>query len=136
MENSFQTNLNTSMLQLRTLVDITKTGIIRNTKPQGSNFTNDEWDFKRNQQRNFDTVSQLLGLRFQPMFVSCPSVEVGDFNEHSSVKIWTLLVDYEREINLEELLSEFYNVPIVSGLCEDVTTHSFNKDNIEILAKY
>ena len=55
--------MSVQIFQLSTLVDITATGVVRSTGDR---------DLERNQQRNFETVLQVLSLRTQPHIIKFP----------------------------------------------------------------
>jgi len=112
------------IFQLNTLVDITRTGVIR-----GDN------DPKRNQQRNFETVLQILGLRTQPMVIRPPEATVvpedmiefwfGDVYHDMEQRVWTMYFSADRPDAYADstnpvghLLSDFEQVPIITGLDE------------------
>jgi len=109
------------MIELKTLIDITETNIHRNNRPPGSSMTQEEWDFKRNQQRNWSTVVQLLGLRFQPIIIKSPimSINQNAFNKEN-ITIWQCQFDYEHEFSIEFLNDDFHMIPIIMGLNESV----------------
>ena len=106
-----------------TLVDITQTGVTHN-KP--------EVEFQRNQQRNWETVLQCLGLRTQPMNIQGPKVMKmfidGDtFGEmyQGTHQVWCWTFNIEREGIWKEgtdplalLRKDFNEVPIIQGLDE------------------
>ena len=77
------------------LVDITATGVIRSNQADG---------LERNQQRNWETVIQCLGLRTQPHYIRLPvastvslkNFEFGDFYSGEQ-QIWTWYWNIERE---------------------------------------
>jgi hypothetical protein len=102
------------------LVDITATGIIR-----GNNID----EVKRNQQRNWETVIQCMGLRAQPQHIQEPvatevaldHLEFGDF--YSGVQTvwmwqWTVESSGVYGQDLVALHQDFEQVPIVTGLDE------------------
>jgi hypothetical protein len=107
-----------------TLVDITATGVIRG---QGSDNT------ERNQQRNWETLLQCIGLRTQPQNIQEPVIstvedigvaEFGDFYTGTQ-KIWTWSWTVEREgvydldgTAMAGLLQDLEQVPIITGLTE------------------
>jgi hypothetical protein len=104
------------------LVDITPTGVIR---------TNDNNAIDRNQQRNWETVLQCMGLRTQPQNIQDPvstlanleSLEFGDFyTGEQKIWTWTWTVEstgvYDTDKPLGGLLQDFEQVPIVTGLTE------------------
>jgi hypothetical protein len=53
-----------------TLFDITQTGVLNRSKPQGNDMTN--WLMRRNTQCNFDTLLQVISLRSQPEIIKVP----------------------------------------------------------------
>ena len=110
-----------------TLVDITATGVTRDTGGH---------ELERNQQRNWETVLQCIGLRSQPMDIQCftPSNEVElqdlkdwDFGEmyQGLHKVWafTFQVDHsdvfaKGEDPLGLLDDSFDEVPVTTYLTE------------------
>jgi hypothetical protein len=93
------------------LIDITATGVVRS---QNSD------DIKRNQQRNWETVLQCMGLRTQALYIDAPTVheidlEYCNFGEfYSGVhKVWMWKWSTES--------SEVYDLPgeAMAGLCRD-----------------
>lgn len=109
---------------LVTLVDITATGVLRgNTK-------------ERDQQRNWETVLQVLGLKTQPIILEGPDViksvnfqnnkilkeYFGEFY-HESVNPQTLWAmgftsDKENVYTINDLYYDFEQVPVILGLDE------------------
>jgi hypothetical protein len=105
------------------LVDITATGVIRSNQLDS---------LERNQQRNWETVIQCLGLRTQPQYIRPPvsstvslkNFEFGDFYSGEQ-QIWVWYWNIEREgvydLNNKELgglQADFEQVPIITGLTE------------------
>jgi hypothetical protein len=91
------------------LVDITDTGVTRSTQ-QG---------LARNQQRNWETIIQVLGLRAQPMMISEPTVSLRDmwhvdFGEYyvGTHRVWSF--------NFASEHAGVYTVPILLGDCDQV----------------
>ena len=115
---------NVYFFQGYTLVDITATGVIR---------SQDLDNAERNQQRNWETLLQCIGLRTQPQNIQEPITsilenvgiaEFGDFYTGTQ-KIWTWSWTVEREgvydlanAPLAGLLQDLEQVPIVTGLTE------------------
>ena len=62
-----------------TLFDITQTGVLNRSKPQGNDMTN--WLMRRNTQCNFDTIVQAVSLRSQPENISIPTSTKIKFDE-------------------------------------------------------
>ena len=108
-----------------TLVDITNTGVTRN---------HTDSDKRRDQQRNWETVLQVLGIRAQPTVVEGPITDVVDefvvknlFGDMYSgdQRIWAVGISiehrdvYRRGADQLALLEEDFNqVPVVTGLNE------------------
>lgn len=105
------------------LVDITATGVTRSNIPD---------NIERNQQRNWETVMQCMGLRTQPQNIQIPTItfeamkkyEFGDFYSGEQ-KIWNWYWTVEREgiydlkdKQLGGLQLDFEQVPIITGLQE------------------
>lgn len=105
-----------------TSVDITPSGVRRKTD-------DDDWYIKRNQQRNYDTLIQVLSLRCQPLILD---YEVLDLPHAKSlknwnieqVKLWMLSFETERDdvigANGELFLQDVAGVPIMTGLTESI----------------
>ena len=109
-----------------TLVDITETGVTRQRDGQ---------EFERDQQRNWETVLQCIGLRAQPLAIDGPYVteclvdpdELSCFGEMFSGKhrVWIFSFAIEHDdVYLEDgnpvagLEKDFAQVPIICGLTE------------------
>jgi hypothetical protein len=98
------------------LIDITPTGIVKGTSGL------------RDQQRNWETVLQVLGLKTQPLIVREPvcfqneDLEYFDFGEFYEGKhtVWAFQFRGERDdfYLLEQLEDDFDQVPITLGLEE------------------
>ena len=99
-----------------TLIDITETGV---TKGAGDH---------RNQQRNWETVLQLLGLKTQPLIVQSPVCfenenldffTFGDFYQGTH-SVWAFQFRGERDdfYTIDQLEEDFEQVPVVLGLSE------------------
>ena len=109
-----------------TTVDITPTGVIN-----GNNKNIDNYNLKRNQQRNYNTLCQVISLRAN---LHNPSVSI-DFidsvvaifpnpNLPESYTVWSLEFWCDRENvfgeNNSALINDLHMVPIVPGLEETV----------------
>jgi len=103
-----------------TTVDITPTGV--------RNKTNDEdWYLKRNQQRNYDTLLQVIGLRCQPHVISVDTYPAGLVPwpvNFEPCKLWVLSFEVDRTdvlgSNGELFLEDIKGIPIMTGLTETV----------------
>ena len=106
-------------LSLYSLIDITATGIISNNK---------ESLFERNQQRNWETILQLVNLRYHAVTIAHPvdpktvemtKHEFGEFylNTH---KCWKCKFSFSvKDKDLADKLQyDFNQVPIIIGLSE------------------
>jgi hypothetical protein len=107
-----------------TLVDITATGVVRHSA---------EKELERNQQRNWETVLQVIGLKAQPIMVEGPICreyvidETTCFGEmyHGVQKVWIWCFGVEHDdVFLDNtdpvggLDKDFAQVPIICGLEE------------------
>lgn len=100
---------------IATKVDITPSGVRHKSDDP-------DWLLKRNQQRNYDTLLQVIGLRCQPL-----NPEVRIVEGHDMSNTWILIFQTDRGEVLgkdgELFLQDVHGVPIVPGLTE--TTPSF-----------
>jgi hypothetical protein len=112
-------------IQCQTLFDITATGTTGHVKPSRMPFTDhagtrianiESWNHSRNQQRNWETVTQLISLRTQINMLSTP-VMIND--------LW----QFEFEVDNDDLFSadtdplavlkeDCTGVPMLTGLNE------------------
>lgn len=117
---------NLEYFSIVTLVDITATGVTRNHLGN---------DHARNQQRNWETVLQAIGIRAQPTIVSKPTTDIlpedliqrlfSDFY-NGEQRVWTASFSIEhRDVyksddgnQLGFLLEDFNQVPVITGLDE------------------
>lgn len=106
------------------LVDITATGVIRDSESD---------TVSRNQQRNWETLLQCIGLRTQPLniqepieslYVDIANAEFGDFyTGEQRVWTWSWTIEREGVYDLPDrpmagLLQDLEQVPIITGLTE------------------
>jgi len=104
------------LITCMTLIDITETGVIKGAG-QG-----------RDQQRNWETVLQLLGLKTQPLIITSPvcfineNLEYFEFGEfyQGSHSVWAFQFRGERDdfYAVDQLEEDFEQTPIVLGLEE------------------
>ena len=108
----------TQTVTINTTVDMTPTGVRRKSDDP-------DWLLKRNQQRNYDTLMQVLGLRCQPLDVEIQVMQ--ELLELNFEKVWIIKFKVERDDVLgkegELFLDDVEGVPIVPALTE--TTPSF-----------
>jgi len=100
-----------------TLIDITDTGVIRGESTE------------RDQQRNWQTVLQVLSLKTQPEIVHSPGlIEADDVNRfffgddfHDKHNVWVFAfrsANVGGRYSIEELTDDFDQVPVILGLKE------------------
>jgi len=104
------------LITCMTLIDITETGVIKGAG-QG-----------RDQQRNWETVLQLLGLKTQPLIIKSPVCFINENLEHfefgefyqGSHSVWAFQFRGERDdfYAVDQLEQDFEQTPIVLGLEE------------------
>ena len=107
-----------------TLVDITATGVTRYRLEQ---------EHERNQQRNWETVLQTIGLRTQPLLINGPVVTETNLNEgwefgeyyqgRHKIWAWTFAVEHSDVFLLDNdplgaLVKDFEQIPVIQGLDE------------------
>lgn len=119
-------NENLEYFTICTLVDITETGVTRNTPAK---------EFERNQQRNWESVLQVIGIRAQPMVVTQPLADIvsadiiselfGEMYHGREQRVWVASFAIEHkgvftkdDDPLSLLKDDFNQVPIVCGLNE------------------
>ena len=116
----------TESFVLTTLIDITETGVIRGNSKE------------RDQQRNWETVLQVLSLRTQPIILEGPiKIDSIDFKKHLGLTktygefyhdfpfpqtMWAVKFCSEQAgiYNVEQLYEDFDKVPVIMGLDETV----------------
>lgn len=116
-----------TVFRIRTLIDITPTGVVRSNGTQ---------DLERNQQRNYETVLQVLGLRTQPHILLPPTViDIANglasrwfgetYHQCSVHRVWEFYFRADRtdayaigDNKVGGLLQDFEQVPVVTGLTE------------------
>ena len=108
-----------------TLIDITKTNEV-------SGLANNK---ARNQQRNWETLVQVLGLRAQLITLSTPDIKYADASSTNfgvaykgKHRVWTFTFGVEQEAVFASPTSshgtlehDFINVPIIASLDETIT---------------
>lgn len=111
----------------KTLFDCSPTGVTGHFRPSAIPFrdktgkeinTLSSWNFSRNQQRNWETINQLISLRTQPVDVE-PAVEQNG--------IWQFVFEVEQPLvysvsgmegDFDALVNECAGVPMILGLGE------------------
>ena len=80
------------------------------------------WNFSRNQQRNWETINQLISLRTQPLEVSPAQCKDGVWQFKFEVEQPLVYSLTGREGDFDSLINECNNVPMITGLLETKTT--------------
>ena len=124
-----------------TLIDITRTGVVAYYKDgmpmfldDADQIINDEhtWLRSRNQQRNYETIIQVISLRAQPVYLEDPrrlkQQELSEYNftnTTSTQDVWRFSFSpeqsdvYKRDNNpLAALEEDIADIPIILGLNE------------------
>ena len=114
-------------IQCRTLFDCSRTGVTGHYRMSqvpfqdriGQTITNEhDWNFARNQQRNWETILQIISLRTQPMNLSATTVNdhVWEFTfEVEAAGVYSVNSDVN---NMDTLLQECNGIPMVINLTE------------------
>lgn len=129
-------------ITIYTLFDITRTGVLKNYTQNIPAFVDDadqlvrnreEWIRSRNQQRNFETLMQIVSLRAQPIMLENPSkisinsVETyglgSEYTGPHSVWIVSFAVEHASVYSttgnaLGQLIAECHQIPMITGLKE------------------
>jgi hypothetical protein len=116
-----------------TYFDITATGVKNHYKQSRVPFrdsadqlidSSDAWHRARNQQRNWETINQLISLRALPVDITTPEKIV-----HNDRTAWTFEFVIEQEGALEingnaigALINDSAMIPMLTGLDETATT--------------
>jgi hypothetical protein len=130
----------TEVIRLHTLFDISESGTNKNYNARFLNLRDSQgvilsnsklWEFSRNQQRNLDTVRQLLCLRQEVTYLSRPTLRSKqERHQHRFGKrfefldIWTIDFAYDNmdhDFMLRAIYDDFDGIPMITGLKETVT---------------
>ena len=112
-------------IQCQTLFDITATGVTGHIKPgrmpfydlAGHRITDTtEWNRSRNQQRNWETVTQLIGLRTQVINLTSPAKIDQRWQFEFEVDNESLFSDDQDPLSV--LKTDCAGVPMLTGLTE------------------
>ena len=111
----------------RTLFDCTFTGVTGHLRPQQLPFTTktgltintpEQWNLSRNQQRNWESLLQIVSLRTQPMNVVPPTKHTDGWHFAFEVESEGVLGSGHGSDNLAGLVADCEGVPMVTGLGE------------------
>ena len=116
-------------IQCRTLFDCSRTGVTGHYRAAQVPFQDktgqiirneQDWNFARNQQRNWETILQMISLRTQPMNLSATTVvdQVWEFTfEVEASGVYSVNADAN---NMDALLQECNGIPMVTNLTEHI----------------
>ena len=111
----------------RTLFDCTFTGVTGHLRPQHLPFTTktglvidtaEQWNRARNQQRNWESLLQIMSLRTQPMNVVPPTKHTDGWHFAFEVEAEGVLGSNFGSDELDGLVGDCEGVPMVTGLDE------------------
>jgi hypothetical protein len=112
----------------RTLFDCTFTGVTGHLRPQQLPFTTktglvistaEQWNLSRNQQRNWESILQIISLRTQPMNVVAPIKHKDGWHFEFEVEAEGVLSSDFASDDLAGLVADCEGVPMVTDLEED-----------------
>lgn len=105
-------------ISVATMFDCTNTGI---RSYRRGNLQIEEWTYKRNQQRNWETMLQCMSLRCQPLNINGPFI----FSNKDNQKYWEFWFESDKEdiflLNddpLGALKADCHGVPMLVGMDE------------------
>jgi hypothetical protein len=99
------------VIKIITLFDITETGVVKTSK----NSDDKELELRR-KQSNFETILQVISLRSQPLNVSKPIVNKGQWTFEFTNEATMIFATSDDPIGL--LKEDLHNVPMITGLSE------------------
>lgn len=119
------------IIRCSSLFDCTRTGIVGNYninslpihKTNGISVKNQQqWYFARNQQRNFETLLQLISLRAQPTVLCDPLQQDHRWVFDFEVDTMAVYSKHGQDTDLEMLLADCEGTPMIVGLNEQNVT--------------
>ena len=122
-------NMHIMKVLCRTLFDCTFTGVTGHLRPQQFPFTTktglvidtpDQWNRSRNQQRNWESLLQIISLRTQPMNVVYPVKQKDGWHFEFEVEAEGVLSSGHDAGTLDGLISDCEGVPMITGLDESI----------------
>lgn len=114
----------------RTFFDCSATGVTGHFRPsqvpfdhQAGGVVQDQrsWNYARNQQRNWETLTQLISLRTQPISVDSLGHESGIWSFEFEVESGLVYSTSGQENDISGLVNECAGVPMITGLQETLT---------------
>ena len=126
-------NMHIMKVLCRTLFDCTFTGVTGHLRPQQLPFTTktglvidtpDQWNRSRNQQRNWESLLQIVSLRTQPMNVVYPVKQKDGWHFEFEVEAEGVLSGGYQTDELSGLVGDCEGVPMITGLDESAAITS------------
>ena len=120
-------------IRCKTLFDCSPTGITGHFRPGQIPFNDEtgksihnieDWSFARNQQRNLETIMQMISLRAQPAIIEKPTAHNGTWEfvfEVESAGVYSLTGNLD---DLGALVSECEGIPMILHLTETLVSVS------------
>ena len=114
----------------RTFFDCSATGVTGHFRPSQVPFEHRaggvvqdqrSWNYARNQQRNWETLTQLISLRTQPISVASLGQESGIWSFEFEVESGLVYSTSGQENDISGLVNECAGVPMITGLQETLT---------------
>jgi hypothetical protein len=114
----------------RTFFDCSATGVTGHFRPSQVPFEHRaggvvqdqrSWNYARNQQRNWETLTQLISLRTQPISVDSLGQESGIWSFEFEVESSLVYSTSGQENDISGLVNECAGVPMITGLQETLT---------------
>jgi hypothetical protein len=118
-------------IQCRTLFDCTYTGVTGTFRPSEIPYTDRagqlvdsqiDWHRSRNQQRNYETLLQIFGLRTQPQEITPPICTNGVWQFEFEIESEGVFDVHESTDSLAGLKLDCEGVPMMLNLTETQTT--------------
>jgi hypothetical protein len=114
----------------RTFFDCSATGVTGHFRPSQVPFSDrvgreiqdlQSWNYARNQQRNWETLTQLISLRTQPISVASLGHASGIWSFEFEVESGLVYSTSGHENDISGLVDECAGVPMITGLLETLT---------------
>lgn len=114
----------------RTFFDCSATGVTGHFRPSQVPFSDrvgreiqdlQSWNYARNQQRNWETLTQLISLRTQPISVTSQGHASGIWSFEFEVESGLVYSTSGQENDISGLVNECAGVPMITGLQETLT---------------
>jgi hypothetical protein len=117
----------------KTLFDCSPTGVTGHYRTSSMPFKDKagqpvtdqaSWNFSRNQQRNWETINQLISLRTQPVDIAPAQCNNGVWHFEFEVDQPLVYSLSGQENDFDSLINECDNVPMITGLKETKTSNT------------